>query len=241
MVCAWVAAGALVACSAPKADSETHKSGTAAPKAEKKAPDSKSPAAAPKPATPPGEFGIEQAVAGLEGSGALMVKFETNQGVIVAKLFEKRAPKTVANFVGLARGLKEFRDPKTAEKAKRPFYDGLVFHRVIPNFMIQGGDPTGTGRGGPGYKFADEFHPELRHSKPGILSMANAGPNTNGSQFFITEAPTKHLNNRHSVFGEVVEGLDVVKKIARVPTQPPANRPKEDVVMEKVTIYRQDA
>ncbi|MEM1022812.1 MAG: peptidylprolyl isomerase [Myxococcota bacterium] len=170
-----------------------------------------------------------------------MVRFETNQGAIEAELFEKRAPRTVANFVGLARGLKSFKDPKTKESKKAPFYDGLIFHRVIPNFMIQGGDPQGTGRGGPGYKFKDEFHPELKHDAPGRLSMANAGPNTNGSQFFITEVPTPHLDNRHAVFGAVTEGLEVVKKIARVQTTGPANRPAADVVMKKVTIYRKDA
>ncbi len=187
------------------------------------------------------ELSLAEATDGLEGAGPLMVKFETNQGVIVARLYEERAPKTVTNFVGLARGLKRFRDPTTREWVARPFYDGLTFHRVIPNFMVQGGDPQGSGRGGPGYRFGDEFHPDLRHSKPGILSMANAGPNTNGSQFFITEVPTKHLDNRHAVFGEVVEGLDVVKKIARVPTTSPGNRPKQPVVMEKVTIFRKNA
>jgi peptidyl-prolyl cis-trans isomerase A (cyclophilin A) len=152
-------------------------------------------------------------------------------------LFEKEAPKTVANFVGLVEGTKEWRDPSTGEKKSGPYYDGIVFHRVISGFMIQGCDRLGTGTGGPGYNFGDEFHPSLRHSRAGILSMANAGPNTNGSQFFITLAPTPHLDNRHSVFGEVVEGLDVVKKIGAVPTGR-QDRPVKPVVMNHVTIKR---
>lgn len=163
--------------------------------------------------------------------------FKTSLGDIKVKLFHKQAPKTVANFVGLAEGTKEFTDPKTGDKVKRPFYDGIIFHRVIPGFMIQGGDPLGQGTGGPGYEFADEFNPELKHTKAGILSMANAGPNTNGSQFFITDAATPHLDNRHSVFGEVVEGLDIVKKIANVATDA-MDKPKTPVVIEKLTIER---
>jgi peptidyl-prolyl cis-trans isomerase A (cyclophilin A) len=144
----------------------------------------------------------------------------------------------VANFVGLAEGTKEWTDPKSGQRVKRPYYDGLVFHRVIAGFMIQGGDPLGTGTGGPGYKFADEFSPKLRHGKIGILSMANAGPNTNGGQFFITLAPTPWLDDRHSVFGEVVGGLDVVQKIGATPTSKPGDRPLKPITIQSVKIER---
>ena len=163
-------------------------------------------------------------------------KFETTEGTFTVRLFDKEAPNTVANFVGLAEGTKEWRDPATGEKKKTPYYDGVTFHRVIEGFMIQGGDRLGTGTGGPGFTFGDEFHKSLRHTKAGILSMANAGPNTNGSQFFITLDPTPHLDNRHSVFGEVVEGMDVVKRIGSVPTR--QDRPLKPVVMNHVTITR---
>ena len=163
--------------------------------------------------------------------------FDTTEGTFTVRLFDKEAPKTVANFVGLAEGTQEWRDPSSGEKKKAPYYDGVTFHRVINGFMIQGGDRLGTGTGGPGYNFADEFHPSLRHSRAGILSMANAGPNTNGSQFFITLGPTPHLDRRHSVFGEVVEGLDVVKKIGGVATGR-QDRPVKPVVMNHVTIKR---
>jgi peptidyl-prolyl cis-trans isomerase A (cyclophilin A) len=166
-------------------------------------------------------------------------RFDTSLGQFTIRLFEKEAPRTVANFIGLAEGTKEWTHPGTRATEKRPYYDGLLFHRVIDGFMLQGGDPLGQGYGGPGYTFEDEFHPALRHSKAGTLSMANAGPNTNGSQFFITLAPTPHLDGRHSVFGEVVEGLDVVKKIGKVPTNR-QDRPLQDVVMRKVTIERVD-
>ena len=162
---------------------------------------------------------------------------ETSQGTMVCWLLEKEAPKTVANFIGLAEGTKEFSDPRTGQKAKRPFYDGLIFHRVIPDFMIQGGCPLGNGTGGPGHSFADEFHPSLRHDRPGKLSMANAGPNTNGSQFFVTVAPTPWLDRRHSIFGEVVEGLDVAVKISQV-AHDQNDRPRVPVVLEKVRIER---
>jgi peptidyl-prolyl cis-trans isomerase A (cyclophilin A) len=162
---------------------------------------------------------------------------ETSQGSLVCRLFEKEAPKTVANFIGLAEGTKEFSDPRTGQKVKRAFYDGLSFHRVIPGFMIQGGCPLGNGTGDPGYKFADEFHSSLRHDRPGKLSMANAGPNTNGSQFFITVAPTPWLDNRHTIFGEVVEGQDVAVKISQV-ARDQNDRPREPIVIQKVRIER---
>lgn len=190
---------------------------------------------AAKPATE-GDSKMTEAIKAAKEINATM---ETSLGTIKIHLFNHDAPNTVANFVGLAEGTKEFTDPKTGEKVKRPFYDGLTFHRVIPGFMIQGGDPVGNGTGGPGYEFADEFSPKLRHSKAGILSMANAGPNTNGSQFFITDAPTPHLNDRHSVFGEVTEGLDVVKKIANV-SRDASDKPKEPVIIKHLTIQRVD-
>jgi peptidyl-prolyl cis-trans isomerase A (cyclophilin A) len=163
--------------------------------------------------------------------------FETTQGQIVIRLFEKETPNTVPNFVGLAEGTKEFNDARTGQKAKRPFYDGLVFHRVIPGFMIQGGCPLGNGTGDPGYSFADEFHASLRHDRAGKVSMANAGPDTNGSQFFISVAATPWLDNRHAIFGEVVEGQDVAVKISTVPRDA-QDRPRTPVVIQKVRIER---
>lgn len=167
-----------------------------------------------------------------------ITKAGSSIGTIKIKLFNKRAPKTVANFTDLAEGKKEFTDTKTQEKKKAAYYDGIIFHRVIDNFMIQTGDPTGTGMGGPGYQFADEFHSELRHDKAGILSMANAGPGTNGSQFFITLVPTPHLDDRHTVFGEVVEGLDVVKTIGVTATGA-QDKPTEEIKMHSVKIIRE--
>ena len=153
--------------------------------------------------------------------------FETTEGRFKAKLFQDEAPKTVQNFVDLAEGT----------KTGKPFYDGLVFHRVIPDFMIQGGCPEGSGRGGPGYKFADEFHASLRHTKPGLLSMANSGPNTNGSQFFVTVAPTTWLDNKHAIFGEVIEGFDIAEKISKMARDAP-DRPKKEVKLITLKIER---
>jgi peptidyl-prolyl cis-trans isomerase A (cyclophilin A) len=165
----------------------------------------------------------------------LYAKFDTSIGEFVCKLFPDEAPKTVANFVGLAEGTKEFSDMASGNKTKKPFYDGLIFHRVIPQFMIQGGDPTGTGRGGPGYKFEDEFHKNLKFDKSGRLAMANSGPNTNGSQFFITTAPTTWLDGNHSIFGQVVQGQDIVDKISTV-EKDGMDRPLKEVVIKKLTI-----
>ncbi|HEY1371799.1 MAG TPA: peptidylprolyl isomerase [Candidatus Binatia bacterium] len=162
---------------------------------------------------------------------------KTSMGDIVVHLFDDKAPKTVANFVDLATGKKEWTDPKTGQKVKRPFYNGIIFHRVIPGFMIQGGDPLGNGMGGPGYDFEDEFNPDLRHSKPGILSMANRGPNTNGSQFFITVRAVPQLDNKHAVFGEVVKGQDVVVAISQTPRDP-NDKPLKDVVIKEIVVSR---
>ena len=164
--------------------------------------------------------------------------FTTTEGKFSVQLFDDLAPKTVANFTGLAEGTIEWTDPRTGKKGKTPYYNGTIFHRVIAGFMIQGGDPLGQGTGGPGYTFADEFHAKLRHSKAGILSMANRGPNTNGGQFFITLAETPWLDNKHSVFGEITDGMDVVKKIGTTTTSKPGDRPVKPITIESVTIER---
>ena len=172
------------------------------------------------------------------GTGQLYARFVTSMGNIVVRLEEQRTPKTVKNFVGLATGTQEWVHPKTGEtKTGVPYYDGTIFHRVIPDFMVQGGDPLGVGRGGPGYKFEDEFHPELKHTVPGILSMANSGPSSNGSQFFITEKATPWLDNKHTVFGTAVVGAELVKKITSV-ERLPGDKPAKDVVLQKVEIFR---
>ncbi|MGZ4461191.1 MAG: peptidylprolyl isomerase [Nocardioidaceae bacterium] len=172
----------------------------------------------------------------------LYATLKTNRGDIVLKLFPNHAPKTVANFTELAEGKREWVDPRSGQKTTDRLYDGTVFHRVIDGFMIQGGDPLGTGTGGPGYRFADEFHPELQFDRPYLLAMANAGPATNGSQFFITVGPTPHLNRKHTIFGEVADGpsREVVDQIARTPTGR-MDRPVDDVVIESVEIERREA
>ena len=178
---------------------------------------------------------VAEAVKGIKGSGPdLLATFRTSQGDIRCRLFYQKVPKTVANFAGLATGNKEFLDPKAHKKVKRRFYDGLIIHRVIPNFMIQTGDPLGTGSGGPGFTIPDEFHKDLRHDRGGMLSMANRGPNTGGSQFFITEKATPWLDHKHAIFGECKD-LKTIAHIARLPVVPP-NRPREDVRIEKLTI-----
>jgi peptidyl-prolyl cis-trans isomerase A (cyclophilin A) len=182
-----------------------------------------------------GHFTLEDATKGLSGSGPLVAKLETSQGTLTCELYDKQTPITVANFVGLARGLRPFKD-KDGKWVKRPFYDGLIFHRVIPGFMIQGGDPLGTGIGNPGYKFEDEIVPALTFDKPGLLAMANAGPRTNGSQFFVTEGTPTYLNGRHTIFGKC-DPLAVVTKIANV-ERGPRDKPTTDVVIKHVTISR---
>jgi peptidyl-prolyl cis-trans isomerase A (cyclophilin A) len=167
----------------------------------------------------------------------VFARFDTTEGPFTARLYDQEAPRTVENFVGLAEGTKEWTDPRSNKRVKEPYYNGIVFHRVIEGFMIQGGDPLGQGIGGPGYNFADEFHPQARHNKAGILSMANRGPNTNGGQFFITLAPTPHLDDRHSVFGEVIEGMDVIRKIGGAKTDQ-RDRPVKDIVINSITIQR---
>jgi peptidyl-prolyl cis-trans isomerase A (cyclophilin A) len=172
------------------------------------------------------------------GSGQLYARFVTSMGTMIARLEEQRAPNTVKNFVGLATGTQEWKDPKSGQvKQGVPYYDGTIFHRVIPDFMIQGGDPLGQGTGGPGYRFGDEFHPELKHTGPGILSMANAGPGTNGSQFFVCEKATPWLDNKHSVFGQVFVNAELIPKITHSPTGP-RDKPVQDIVLQRLEIFR---
>ncbi len=193
-------------------------------------------------------FSTVNSIAAPKLSKGLYAVIETSMGTITCRLFEKQTPKTVANFVGLAEGTKEWTDTKTGKKVKKKLYDGLIFHRVIPDFMIQGGDPLGTGAGGPGYQFEDEIVSSLVFDKPGKLAMANAGPGTNGSQFFITTVPTPWLNGHHTIFGEVVSGQDVAVKISNVKCKEVVsketgetinlNKPLTPVVIKKIVIKR---
>jgi peptidyl-prolyl cis-trans isomerase A (cyclophilin A) len=170
-------------------------------------------------------------------TNTLTAKLRTNRGTVVVRLFPDHAPKTVRNFVELAEGSREWTDPRTRQAGGK-LYDGTIFHRVIPDFMIQGGDPLGTGTGGPGYQFADEFHPDLRFDRPYLLAMANAGAGTNGSQFFITTVPTPWLTGKHTIFGEVIEGSEVVDQISKAATGR-NDRPVSDVILESVLIERE--
>jgi peptidyl-prolyl cis-trans isomerase A (cyclophilin A) len=191
--------------------------------------------------------GLVAGAAGAPGSGIpapeppregdLLATIETSLGTIQVRLFPDHAPKTVENFVGLAEGTKPWKDPRTGQMVRRPFYEGLSVHRVVPGFAIQMGDPSGDGRGGPGYFFEDEFSPALKHDRPGILTMANSGPHTNGSQFLITLRPLPWLDQRHSVFGEVVAGMEVVEAISRVPTTA-RHQPLLDIRIRKITVKR---
>jgi peptidyl-prolyl cis-trans isomerase A (cyclophilin A) len=213
----------------------------------KKPPPPASPAeAAPAPKKLPSE-GLIAAAPGAPGTGIpapepakagdLLAVIETAMGSIQIRLFSEKAQRTVENFVGLAGGTKAWKDPKTGQWVKRPFYEGLTFHRVVPGFAIQGGDPAGDGTGGPGFTFEDEFHPSLKHDRPGVVTMANRGKNTNGSQFMITLRALPALDGRHSVIGEVLSGMEVVEAISKVPTDT-KYKPLSAVVIRKVDIKR---
>jgi peptidyl-prolyl cis-trans isomerase A (cyclophilin A) len=170
----------------------------------------------------------------------LIATLRTTLGSVVIRLFPRQAPQTVENFVGLAEGTKQWTDPQSGRKSATPLYNGTIFHRVIDGFMIQGGDPLGTGTGGPGYNFGDEFDPSLRFDRPYLLAMANAGPGTNGSQFFVTVSPQPHLNDRHTIFGEVIDGRDVVDRISAAETDR-RDRPVKEIVIDSVTIDRRQS
>lgn len=200
-----------------------------------------SPTVTPPIATPTAVAGAKTTdqLLNIKQNQKMFATLKTSLGDMRIELFPKSAPMTVANFVGLAEGTKDWTDPKTKELVKgKPFYDGLIFHRVIKDFMIQGGDPLGTGTGGPGYKFEDEFDPKLSFDAPGILAMANSGPATNGSQFFITETATTWLNGKHTIFGKLVDGLDVLNAIANTPVSS-SDKPITSVILKSVVIERQ--
>jgi cyclophilin family peptidyl-prolyl cis-trans isomerase len=195
------------------------------------------PDAADTAAKPPVAADLTRYTEDLTGSGRLMMEMKTTMGTLTCELYEDKAPMTVANFVGLARGLKAWKHPnEAAPRVGKPLYDGVLFHRVIPEFMIQGGDPLGVGMGGPGYKIPDEFGPGLKHTRGGLLSMANAGPNTGGSQFFLTEKETPWLDGRHAIFG-ACEEVDLVKRMARVP-RGGQDRPNEDLKIISIGFFR---
>ena len=230
VVSAFIAALALVACEkqSPPAEAPKLPSPPAAPAAPTAPPQTETPLAAGGP-------WMSKAQAGKD----LWATLKTSKGVIVVKLFSKDAPNTVASFVGLATGEKEWVDPRDNQRKKTPLYDGTEFHRVIPHFMIQGGDPSGTGRGQPGFSFPDEFQSGRKFDKKGLLAMANRGPDTNGSQFFITTSTPGHLNGKHTIFGEVVSGQDIVRRVANEIPKGAGDRPKTDVRINKLTISTQ--
>jgi peptidyl-prolyl cis-trans isomerase A (cyclophilin A) len=250
-VWAWVMVAALGAAGCGKAeleakvvklekDLETVRSEKTTLEQQKRALEKKLADASKAPPPPPANLESIATTLGVKPGEKLYAKFDTSMGVMIAELFWDKVPNTVTNFVELAEGKKEWTDV-AGQKTKKPLYDGTKFHRVIPDFMIQGGDPKGNGTGGPGYKFADEFHPSLRHTTPGVLSMANSGPGTNGSQFFITEKATPWLDNKHSIFGQVVVGAELIPTITGVEKDPAdgsKSRPKVDIVLKKVTIMR---
>jgi peptidyl-prolyl cis-trans isomerase A (cyclophilin A) len=222
-------------------DSDKKESSSAPPPASQTRPAQPSGTSSQAPAaTPPAEAAASgEWTKKVQAGQEVYATLTTNQGAIVVRLFSKDAPKTVANFVGLATGEKPWTDPNSGQRVTdRPLYQGVIFHRVIPGFMIQGGDPTGTGRGDPGYRFEDEFQSGRTFNKPGLLAMANAGPGTNGSQFFITTSTPDYLNNRHTIFGEVVQGYDVVEKISNV-QRDSRDRPQTPVVIEKISMSDQ--
>jgi cyclophilin family peptidyl-prolyl cis-trans isomerase len=229
---------------AQTATSPTTSSTTQSTKSKTTPAKSKSTTAKSKTSTTPTKAATTTAATTKPASAAHPIAvFDTSKGKIACELFPDKAPKTVANFIGLAKGTKDWKHPYSGQNMKgTPLYDNTTFHRVIPNFMIQGGDPIGNGTGDPGYRFEDEFSPDLRFDVPGRLAMANSGPNTNGSQFFITEVPTPHLNDRHTIFGQCDQAsVDLVNKIARVATDPRNNRPLEPVTLNHIEIVGDEA